>query len=397
MKKTNIYTGFTILVAIACLLTFLLNTINGRFHLCDFKVYYSAAINLINSGPVYMISFDSGSGFYKYSPATLFFFLPYTFFNFETAAIIHFLILGVAFWYTFIVIRKLIRDYFLGDNVKHEAWLIAVSFGCILIYFAREMEVGNINIILLMVCCFTIRSFLASKLVQGGILLGIMILAKPYLLILFLPMVLRKKWRALGWATLTVAAGLLLPFIFPGPQRSFELYNGWINTMLTHGESFPGMTSLDYFVRFLLPGWPRWGDFVIFSGVISLCILFIIKNLRSESLRGEQTDRITNMNFTFEWFLLLALLPNLIKTDWVLMLFSAPLITFMVFYIASKKQYGWIPILIVLLFFYGANSDDLLGRELSHSIMQSGLMGLSNFLLVIVSLFMFIKLKKETA
>jgi hypothetical protein len=126
MKKNDIFNGFTIFVAIACLLTLTLNMINGRFLLGDFKVYYSAAANLVSGGPVYMVSFYSGSGFYKYSPSTLLFFLPYLLFNFKTAAVIHFFILGTAYWYTFIVIRKMLRDYFLIRNIKHEIWLLSI-------------------------------------------------------------------------------------------------------------------------------------------------------------------------------------------------------------------------------------------------------------------------------
>jgi hypothetical protein len=99
-------------------------------------------------------------------------------------------------------------------------------------------------------------------------------------------------------------------------------------------------------------------------------------------------DRTSAGDFLFEWFLLLALLPNLIKTDWVLLVFSAPLIAFMIFSVAAQKKYRWIPFMILLLFFYSANSDDLLGRNLSHTILYSGLMGLSNFLLILMALVM---------
>jgi len=392
-KKNKIPTGFTIFVAIVCLLTFVLNMINGRFFLCDFKVYYTAAANLISGDPVYLVSFDSGSGFYKYSPATLFFFFPYECFNFKTAETIHFFILGTAYWYTMVSISKLIKEYFVTKNVKHEVWLLSISFGCILIHFAREMELGNINIILLMLCCFAIRYFLKAKDLQGGILLGIVILAKPYLLILLLPLVLRKRWWALLWFLGTASVGLLIPFIFLGPLKSVSLYGDWIKSIMAHTEGYPGITSLDYFFRNVFPSWPRLGFFIIFFALCALIVLFIMNNLHQEK-QERKLIGLVEMNFIFEWFLMIALLPNLIKTDWVLLLFNAPLITFMIYYTASRKKYWWIPVLVVLLIFYGANSYDLLGRNLSHAIFQSGLLGLSNFLLVMVSVFMFIDQRK---
>ena len=393
MKKRGIVNGFTFFVAIACLLTFALNMINGRFLLGDFRVYYTATANFISGGPVYMVSFYNGMGFYKYSPATLFFFLPYVCFPFKTASIIHFFILGVAYWYTFVIISKLITEYFFTGNLKHEVWLIFIAFCCILIHFAREMYIGNINIILLMLCCLSIRNFLSGKDLQGGILLGIMVLAKPYLLILLLPLFLRKKWNAMIWLGLTTACGLIIPFIFPGPVISINMYSDWIKSILMHSGDFPGMTSLDYLFRHLVPSWPVWGILVIFISIFTLAALFILNNIHQEKQQGTLPG-LANIDFAFEWLLLIALLPNLIKTDWVLLLFSAPLITFMVFYVASRKQYWWILILVIPLFFYGTNSDDLLGRDLSRTILHSGLMGLSNFILVLIALYMFLVYRK---
>lgn len=388
MNKRAIFNGFTILVVVACLLTFFLNMVNDRFHPGDFRVYYTATANLISGEPVYMVSFYTGSGFYKYSPAILFFFLPYLCFNFKTAAIIHFFILGTAYWYTFNVIRRLIHDYFPFKNVKHELWLVSIAFACILIHFARELYLGNINIILLLLCCLSIRHFLTGKDLQGGILLGIVVLTKSYLLILLLPLIFRRKLKSLGWFSLTISCGLIIPFIFLGLNKGISMYHDWIKTILMHGGDFPGMTSIDYLLRYLFPAWPAWGIHAIFISFCVIVSLFIVNNIHREKQEGA-LNNIPGLNFMFEWFLLLALVPNLIKTDWVLLLFSAPLITFMVFHITSRKLYWWIPLLVILFFFYGANSDDLLGRELSRTILHLGLMGLSNLLLIIAALFMF--------
>jgi len=158
--------------------------------------------------------------------------------------------------------------------------------------------------------------------------------------------------------------------------------------MMMHSEGYPGMTSLDYVAGRHLPGWPEDGILLADLAVIALVVIFILNNIRREHRSTARTE-ITHRNFTYEWILLLSLLPNLISADWVQMLFAAPLITFMIFHVATRKQYWWIPVLLPLLFFFGANSDDLLGRELSREILHSGWMGLSHFLLVIVSFIMF--------
>jgi len=387
MKKKEVITGYTAFVATVCLLTFALNMINGRFHLGDFRVYYTAAERLISGEPVYLVSFYEGSGFYKYSPATLLFFIPYNLFPFRVAAVLHFCLLSAAYWYFFILLRRIIRGYLVTGPLKREILLLSVSFLCIAIHLSRELYLGNINIILLLLCCLALQDFLSGRQIRGGILLAGAILTKPYLIVILLPLLWRRSWKAPAITLMGIAAGLMLPLIYPGPGRFAGLYRDWFETVLSHGEGFPGMTSISYLAEHYLPGWPSWGSWLIILPAllgVSCLILLNIKNERNPGLPGER-----ERNLAFEWFLILGLLPNLIKTDWVLMLFTAPLITYMIFGIAAGRRYWFIPLLAVLLFFYGMNSDDLLGRELSRYILHSGLMGLSNFLLALVSLFMF--------
>jgi len=394
MKKTGWFNGFTLLVAVICLLTLILNMINNRFLLGDFRVYYTAAAHYITGSPVYLVSFYSGSGFYKYSPATLFFFIPYTLLPYKVAATVHFLILGTAYGYTMLLLSGLVTRYLLGNRVKHRLWLLALAFGCIMMHVNRELYLGNINILLLMLSCLALRDMLTARDLRGGILLGLAVLAKPYLLLLAIPLVLRRRWRALGWLCLTGSGGILLPFVFSGPVKSIQLYSDWINSVMTHGGEYPGKTSIDYFLHNLLPSWPAWGALIIFSLFLILMILFIFRSIRLEKQEGA-TAGMAGLDFTFEWFLILALLPNLIRTDWVLMMFASPVIIFMIFYISSRKQYRFIPVLVILLLVYGANSDDLLGKSLSHTIMESGLMGISNFLLAMVALYLFFLNRKR--
>ncbi len=395
MKKTGYFNGFTLFVAVICLLTLALNMINNRFLLADFIVYYSAAANYIAGSPVYMVSFYSGSGYYKYSPAILFFFMPYTLFPYKVAAVIHFLVLGTAYGYTMLLLSGLVTRYLLGNGVKHRLWLLALSFCCIMMHVNRELYLGNINIVLLMLSCMALRDMLTARDLRGGILLGLVVLAKPYLLLLVIPLILRRRWRAMVWLSVTGFGGLLLPFIFSGPMKSIQLYREWINSLLVHGGEYPGKTSIDYFLHNLFPGWPAWGAIMLFLLFLILITSFIVRNIRLEK-QEVGTAGMTDRDFTFEWFLILALLPNLIRTDWVLMMFASPVIIFMIFYIASRKLYRMIPVLVILLLVYGANSDDLLGKSLSHTIMESGLMGIGNFLLAMVALYLFFLNRKAT-
>ena len=94
--------------------------------------------------------------------------------------------------------------------------------------------------------------------------------------------------------------------------------------------------------------------------------------------------------------MLLALIPNLFRTNSEHFLSTAPLLAFIVFFIASRKKFWLIPVMVVLIFFYGANSTDLLGRDLSDRLFSMGLLGLSNLLLIALGCRVFLVFKKST-
>jgi hypothetical protein len=172
------------------------------------------------------------------------------------------------------------------------------------------------------------------------------------------------------------------------------MYHDWISTMLTHRDDFPGMTSVGYLASRYIPNWPSWGDTVTAFLLIAAATFFILLNMRRED---SGTDKgFPEADRAFEWFLLAGLLPNLIRTDWVLLVFTAPLILYIIYRIAQDRQWRLIPVFVFIVFFYGANSDDLLGRELSRTILHSGLMGLANFLLVTMAFILFTRSRRES-
>jgi hypothetical protein len=219
------------------------------------------------------------------------------------------------------------------------------------------------------------------------------ILTKPFYLLLILPLLFRKKFRAIAVIAVTLLVGLLLPFIFFGIDRTLSLYAGWIKIMEVHSAVFPGKSTLEYLVSYyLIPDLPRYTDILIIFIVAILFSVFSWYNLKQEkslSHPGQSWEQ----DFIFEWWILLALIPNLVKTDSEHFLSTAPLLAFLVFFIATRKKYWLIPVLVVLIFFYGANSTDLLGITLSEKLFSMGFLGLSNLVLVILSFVIFLNFR----
>ncbi len=387
--KREIPKGYTLFVGFAVLLTFTLNTINNRFGMADFRVYYFAAQQMAAGGQVYLVSFFEGSGFYKYSPVVLGFFIPYTLLSCKVASIIHFFILGLACWYAFLVVGELLKKHFFKDLPRNPDLLLILSFTCILVHFTRELYLGNVNIIMLLFCCLALKSYFSGRITAASLFLGLVILTKPFFLILLLPVILRKRWNFLAGIAIVLTTGLLLPLICLGASRGLAMNYQWILTIIEHNEDFPGMNSVDYLLRYyLFPSMPAAMAYVI---ILFACLIsgwFIIQNINNEGNQARD-KRIESRTMLFEWFLLMALLPLLLKSDWVQFLLSAPLIMLIIFHAGISKKKFWIPALIIIFLFFSANSDDLLGRQLSKKLLEMGVMGLSNMVLLTVALVMF--------
>jgi len=388
------FAGFTVFVLILCLMNLVINNINGHFFVSDFTVFYLAAKNLLAGDKVYMISFGMDPGLYKYSPMALLFFIPYTIFPFKIAAIIHLIILSFCYWYSYLLIRKILSTWFF-PKVKHEGWLLSLAVICTLIFFVKELYLGNVNILLILLCLMALNDILLGKQWKGGVLLGIVLLVKPFFLILILPLVLRKKFKTLTGTVFTLFAGFIIPFFILGFQRSLLLHMDWMKTMLIHGSDFPSMNSIDYLLQYYF--FPDLAGYAMYIIIIAAGILagwFVMINIRREKL-GNKAKKSEERSFIIEWFLLMAIIPNVMKTDTEHFLSSIPIITFIIYYIAVSRRFWLIPLMIILIFFYGGNSQDALGKDLSYRLFSMGLIGISNLLLILMSLLLYLDFRNQ--
>jgi hypothetical protein len=103
------YRPFLLIVSLLFLAIYLIENINGRFWLNDFKVYYSAADALKNGKTVYGESFGLSTGFYKYSPEVLCLFIPATYLPFAAASGIHFFFIGLFTGLSLLMLLRLVE------------------------------------------------------------------------------------------------------------------------------------------------------------------------------------------------------------------------------------------------------------------------------------------------
>ena len=181
---------FSTLTVVLFLIMMLVEQANGRFWLNDFRVFYEAAQALVSNEQVYGVTFGLDTGYYKYSPFTLLFFTPFTLLPFSLASIVQFWIIVALTIYLILTLNKLVNKYVF--NLKsNNVFLFLIVLIIILNHLIRELHLGNTNIILMFLLTLALQFSLKNKILLASTLLAIVILTKPYFLVLVLPFILR--------------------------------------------------------------------------------------------------------------------------------------------------------------------------------------------------------------
>src|SRR6187399_2515881 len=88
---------YAIVFATVALLLFVIEHVNGRFWLNDFRVYYDSARSLLDGQPLYGVSHGLDSGIFKYAPVIAMLYVPLALLPYVVAASIQYLLIVAAF------------------------------------------------------------------------------------------------------------------------------------------------------------------------------------------------------------------------------------------------------------------------------------------------------------
>lgn len=350
-------------------------TRNGRLWTNDFLVYYSAINDFFSGNNPYTSNYGLETGYFKYPPFTLYLFGYNYWLPFNIAKIIHLLLSSLALFYSIPVLANIIRQA-KGISKKY-TWTLYLCFFTIVIHIVREFHMGNVNLLLLGLFTFGLSHLKSNIIWRTVISWSIMIIIKPIMVLILLPLLFFSHWRHLFYIGLCGIFFFLFPLIHLGWDANITLWTNWFTAISEHGEYIVSYNSLRFLASDYFGINSEWGP--------SLTALFILLLLLFLFIRKR-----VGQEYLINWIVVfMAFIPNFFVTDTQHFLLSVPLIVFLLHELIIRKSIiPWI-IFAVAFGLLSLNSSDLLGNKLSDLMYDSGMLGIGNLIFIGLYIFMF--------
>ena len=357
----------------------LLLFVNHRFQLSDFNVYYGAADALINGEQVYGKAFGLSSGYYKYSPEILVPFLPFALLKYDVAAVLFYLInSGIIL----LLLNEFKQTFFKSYEWGREVWFFLIVT---VLFFGdqleRELFLGNVNALLLLLTLWSVRSIENNQRAKAGLIYAVVLCFKIHFLILLPYFILKKEWKVLLY-TVVGLLGMLLILFLCVPGRFVVLHSQWLKAVQAHNVQLDQSPNTIYFVIQKVLSSLHMAVISVAAVLIGLSIAgltylkFIWKNIG----KGFQSN---------EALILLALIPVLTHTDTEHFLWAMPFFLMILITVSKWNKKGKIAAGVVLFFAsipFLFNSPDIVGKGLSKQLDEGGI----GFMLILLLLLSFL-------
>jgi len=350
-----------LLILLAVLFFLLLYQYHVKKEMTDFGVCYQGGERIAKGEVIYQTS--DGHLQYKYSPVSAVFFSVLTLFPYELAKLL---------WYLlelYLLFLSLTVSYdILPVKYKKKGWVVALSFFILLKFIGREIELGQVNILMYFLLLMMIKALLEKKDVQSGLFWGLFF--KPYALV-FLPyFLLRKRLKLFASGMASLIIGFLLPVFFYGLQKAFFVLKEWQRTLSLSTRSLIDQYDNSSIYAFFLKNLPAdkgkldWG---LSFGLIFIAGLFLLGMMLKGKKSGLAKPEVLECSY------LLVLIPFLSPTAWYYnYLYSILAVVFLV-NLMDRFPPVLKYILIADFVFIGASLSEVLGKNGYHFYTQHAL------------------------
>ncbi len=275
LKKAILLAALLLLLSAGLFLLF-----PGRIlpRMVDFEVNYKAAQRLTWGETLYRVA--DGHYQFKYPPLAAFLYLALISFPLPVAKFI---------WFYLSLLASagllLASAYLVSKGQKWRWWLPALTGLILARYFLRELSLGQINaIVTLALVVFILQwetiMILNKSHIIAGLLFGLAAATKPYALIFFPLIILRRAWEIFLVSLGFLVGAFFLPTIFYGLRGNWIVHKEWLSHL--RQSTPPLLTSQDNVSIYGLlakwggPGFPAWTLGTIVVVLIALLMLWAV-------------------------------------------------------------------------------------------------------------------------
>jgi hypothetical protein len=343
-----------LLVALIFVVFLLIYVFWVRKDMSDFSVCYQGGKRILSGETLYRTS--DGHMQYKYSPASAVFFSLFALLPKEMAKFI---------WYfsqLFLFYMVLLLCYeVLPYKLKRKGTVLIFSFLIVLKFLAREVELGQVNVLIIFLLVVSLLSLLRERQVEAGFCWGLSLLFKPYALVFFPYFLLKKRIKALVSGVGVVVAGLFLPALFYGFRGNIVVLKEWQQTL---SLSTPPLLNVydnaslhAFFMRIFPPedGQVAWMIIFFCATAIGFSLLWMMIQAKKAGLGKPEV-----LEFSF----LLVLIPLFSPLGWYYNYLYSLLAVVVLVNILQKFPSVLRYILIANFIIIGASLREILGKDL---------------------------------
>lgn len=378
------YKSGLVFILVVSAILYLVEWRNHGINMLDFEVYYRSAQRLIHGENLYRLE-NIVFYFFKYSPTSAMFFIPFTIVPFEVAKNIYWIFLALVTVLSFHLSLYLVSPALQRNAPSRFNTVILVLILALGVHLYREFVIGQINMVLFLSFLLVLYFYQSGKMVPSALVWSVGIFFKPWGLI-FLPyFILKKNYRLLAYFALFTIGLLFLPVIFYGFNGLIEQTLGWFHEISVEMGQKQAVGAM--FNHTIFSVLYRYSPlrFIELSGsmemVYQLLVLITLGVLIYFFIR--KGEGIENRQVT-EWSLLMALMPLLAPANYNTFLLAALAMVVLMVHFRSLPLWGK-ALFILGMVVQGGNYNDVWGTDLSNYLLGLSLvsMGAISFIVLL--------------
>jgi hypothetical protein len=232
-----------------------------------------------------------------------------------------------------------------------------------------------------MLLCLGFQKMLEGDFILPGFLIALAIFIKPYLIILIIPLFFHKKIKFIWSLSLWIGFLFFLPITFLGSNKFIQLNQKWIHEIFQHGAYLYSNHTFTSLIRnYITLQLNEHSHMYFLLGLIFIYTLVYLITLKKYSAISEKNNQKA---LIFSYFILLAIIPNVLITDTEHFLYSTPIILFSIYSLYSNHNTKLRIAFVIFSILYAMNSPDILGKFLSAKFEDLGILGMANLGLIV--------------